>query len=72
MAFSPICVQCAREMRCRKNEYLFTDYGAAAIWSGDMYECEGCKARVVVGVGREPVAHENERRVMWANFELTR
>jgi hypothetical protein len=59
-------------MRCRKNEYLFTDYGAAAIWSGDMYECEGCKARVVVGVGREPVAHENERRVMWANFELTR
>jgi hypothetical protein len=74
--FTPICVPCAREMRCRKNEYLFTDYGGAAIWSGDMYACESCKAQVVIGVGREPVAHENEpafaRRIMWANFELTR
>ena len=74
--FTPICVQCAREMRCRKNGYFFKDYEGAAIWSGDMYACEGCKAQVVVGVGREPVAYENEpafeRRVAWANFELTR
>jgi hypothetical protein len=35
MAFTPICVQCAREMRCRKNGYFFKDYQGAAIWSGD-------------------------------------
>ena len=54
--FTPICVACRREMRCKKNDYLFSDYDAAAVWAGDMYECEGCKAQVVVGVGRAPWA----------------
>ena len=54
--FTPICVTCQREMRCRKNDYLFADYDNTAIWAGDMYECESCKRQVVVGVGREPVA----------------
>jgi hypothetical protein len=55
-------------MRCRKNDYFFADYDKAAIWSGDMYECEGCKARVVVGVAREPMIVKGE-----PNFEyLTR
>jgi hypothetical protein len=74
--FTPICVPCAREMRCKKNEYLFTDYEGAAIWSGDMYQCESCNTQVVVGVGREPVAQKDEpafeRRVVWAQFELSR
>lgn len=76
MSFTPICVSCAREMRCRKNGYFFKDYQAAAIWSGDMFECESCKARIVVGVGREPVALDNEpqfeRAANWCGFELTR
>lgn len=56
MTFAPICVACASEMLCRKNDYFFADYGAVAIWSGDMFQCESCGNRIVVGVGREPVA----------------
>lgn len=75
--FTPICVPCAREMRCRKNGYFFKDYQDAAVWSGDMYECERCKAQVVVGVGREPVAVKGEEPDFTAigsicKLELTR
>jgi hypothetical protein len=76
MPFAPICVACAREMRCRKNGYFFKDYQAAAIWSGDLFECEGCKARIVVGVGREPVVESYEegfdRAASHSEFELRR
>jgi hypothetical protein len=58
--FTPICVACARETRCKKNGYFFKDYQTAAIWSGDMYECPNCKHQVVVGVGREPVEFAGE------------
>ena len=61
-AFTPICVACAREMRCQKNDYLFADYGDAAVWAGDMYECENCKQQVVVGVARQPVTQRGEDR----------
>jgi hypothetical protein len=74
--FTPICVPCAREMRCKKNGYFFKDYQAAAIWSGDMYECPKCKRQIVVGVGRGPVALDNEaafeRIAPHAGLELTR
>jgi hypothetical protein len=76
MAFTPICVQCAREMRCRKNGYFFKDYQGAAIWSGDMYACLTCPAQVVVGVARQPVMLDDdpnfERAALHASFELTR
>jgi hypothetical protein len=74
--FTPICVPCAREMRCKKNGYFFKDYQGAAIWSGDMYACESCTAQVVVGVGREPVEYAGEPAFDYAakhaSFELTR
>jgi hypothetical protein len=74
--FTPICVPCAREMRCRTNDYFFKDYESAAIWSGDRYECERCKASVVVGVGRKPVVEANDREfyriASRSGFELTR
>jgi hypothetical protein len=74
--FTPICVPCAREMRCKKNDYFFKDYEGAAIWAGDRYECERCKASVVVGVGREPVEFAGEpafeRAAQRIGFELTR
>jgi hypothetical protein len=73
--FTPICVPCAREMRCRKNGYFFKDYQGAAIWSGDMYACESCNTQVVVGVGREPVVEASSRNFEHAarhsGFELT-
>jgi hypothetical protein len=74
--FTPICVPCAREMRCRKNGYFFKDYQGAAIWSGDMYACESCAAQVVVGVAREPVVEDwepgFESAAAHSGFELTR
>lgn len=76
MAFTPICVSCQREMRCRKNGYFFMDYGRAAVWSGDLYQCEGCQARVITGVGRDPVIESFEpefaRITSRAEVELTR
>ena len=74
--FTPICVPCAREMRCKKNGYFFKDYQGAAIWSGDLYACLSCEAQVVVGVGREPVVESYEPgfgEATWhSGFELTR
>jgi hypothetical protein len=43
-------------MRCRKNGYFFADYDDAAVWAGDRFECEGCKAQVVVGVAKQPTS----------------
>lgn len=36
------------------------------VWGGDLYECQGCGAQVVVGVAREPIAEHYE-----ANFKET-
>lgn len=51
--FTPICVQCQREMRCKKNDYLFRE--GDEIWAGDMYECSQCETQIVTGFAREPV-----------------
>jgi len=32
---------------------LWTPY---KLWAGDLYECEGCGAQTIVGVGRKPIA----------------
>ena len=47
----PICVPCAVEMRCAKNGLIVADPEPSTYWSGDMYECPGCGARVVTGFG---------------------
>jgi hypothetical protein len=47
-------------MRCKKNGYFFTEYEAAAVYAGDMFECSTCQAQVIVGVGREPCAEAHE------------
>ena len=47
----PICVPCAREMRCKKNMYAVADPEPSTYWYGDRYECPGCGANVVVGFG---------------------
>lgn len=57
--FRPICVPCRREMRCRKNDYMFTASGSA-VWASDMYECEGCGHQILTGFGRDPVAEAHE------------
>lgn len=29
-------------------------------WSGDLFECQGCRAQIVVGVGQRPIAEHYE------------
>ena len=43
--FTPICVPCAREMRCKKNGYFFKDYQGVAIWSGDVANYDAREVR---------------------------
>ena len=47
----PICVPCAVEMECEKNEFIVADPEPATYWSGDLYRCPGCGCRVVTGFG---------------------
>jgi hypothetical protein len=34
------------------------------LWSGDLWECKGCGAQIISGVGRDPIAEHYE-----ANFK---
>lgn len=71
--FTPICVSCHMEMRCKRNDYLFADYDNAAIWAGDMYECPQCRRQVVVGVPRLSVCNNPEHVGAYdSHFTLTR
>ena len=65
----PVCVGCAVEMRCEKNEQrveLMTGAGQGdrygyQIWSGDKWKCPSCGIEIVVGWAREPEAeHYNK------------
>lgn len=68
MTFTPICVPCAREMRCKKNDYLFSDTEASYVWAGDMFECPQCKAQIVTGFAREAVAWAHEDTDRFATY----
>jgi hypothetical protein len=47
-----------------KNEFCFEEADhrgkSYRVWLGDLWECEGCGARIVVGVGAAPVAQQHE------------
>jgi hypothetical protein len=53
---TPICVPCARSMRCAENEVAVRDKrtsdSPSTVWSGDRFECPGCGASVIVDFGR--------------------
>jgi len=52
---TPICVPCARSMRCAQNEFAVRDKrtpdSPATVWSGDRFACPDCGSSVVVGFG---------------------
>lgn len=68
----PICVQCQRFYRPKKNGFFFIEgmprddarpgtvdaalWSPYKLWCGDLWECEGCGHELVSGVGRNPVA----------------
>lgn len=66
---SPVCATCAREMRVERNGQEVTHRSPydPRCWSGDLWTCDGCGARVVLGFGaafeggatvRDPVRFE--------------
>lgn len=38
------------------------DWEPYKLWSGDRFECEGCGANIVVGVGFNPVAEDHQSK----------
>ena len=32
------------------------------LWSGDLWECRGCGAQIVVGAGQEPIAEHHQEK----------
>ena len=51
----PLCANCQTEMKCIKNEVLVVGPLTLPRY-GDLYECPGCKVRIVTGFGR-PFGH---------------
>ena len=65
----PICVPCAVEMRCEKNDQAVNDRAIepfpATYWRGDRFKCPECSTEVVIGFGRacqEPIPDSIEFR----------
>lgn len=60
----PICVPCRREMKNVRP--IVAQFNARAVgdayeqWHGDVHECEGCGAQVVVGYGERPSWRHHE------------
>lgn len=68
----PICVPCQRFYRPKENDFAFVEgmptHGAKPgheeadkwrpykLWLGDLWECKGCGAQIVVGTGQQPVS----------------
>lgn len=61
----PICFPCKLEMTCEKNEVMVKDKAVgqfpSTYWYGDLYECPGCGARIVTGLGRAMEAEKAEK-----------
>ena len=51
----PICVSCACEMKCERNDQCVNDPKMdkfpSTYWLGDKYKCPACESEVVVDFG---------------------
>lgn len=57
---SNVLCGCGRFMRPKQNsvtvEELFEDGSPYKLWDADLWECPNCKAEVITGFGRGPIA----------------
>lgn len=55
---SPVCVACQVEMRVVKNDYCVEEMADAEhpyrVWFTDLWGCQKCGVKVVVGFARQP------------------
>lgn len=64
MGTKPVCVKCGLFFRVKKNGAPFIEsmpsFGEAwvpyKLWMGDLWECRGCGAQIIVGMGINPIA----------------
>ena len=54
----PICVICNVRCGCIKNGVANTYADGAGIQIGDMYQCPGCKATIVVEIAQDVIYEE--------------
>lgn len=58
----PVCVPCGKFFKVHTNGVAFEEgHGDGRrrpykLWAGDLYECEGCHARIIAGIGIRPLA----------------
>jgi len=62
----PVCVPCKLFYQPKKNGTYFEEgmpvnehpptWSSYKLWVGDLWECAGCGAQIIVGVATEPVA----------------
>lgn len=70
----PVCAKCKIFFHPKKNGIYFeegmpvvhstdsveeTIWESYKLWSGDLYECRGCGAEIVVGFGAQPIEINN-------------
>lgn len=62
------CPTCRRFYKVKKSGYYFEEgmprgagWAPYKLWVGDLYECEGCGAQVITGVGMEPLAEHYQK-----------
>lgn len=61
---SPVCLPCRKMFGKKKNGVPLEEgmpraggeWGSYKLWMGDLWQCEGCGAEIVVGFGLAPVA----------------
>jgi uncharacterized protein YuzB (UPF0349 family) len=58
MSLRPTCVKCNKELKCIKNEVVLVHFlnndkkqGIDVIHYGDLWGCETCDTKVVIGLG---------------------
>ena len=73
----PICIQCRRFFRPKKNGFYFLEgrplvsdakpgndaqWAPCKVWSGDLWRCPGCGAEILSGFGQEAIAEQYQSR----------
>ena len=59
----PVCAKCRLPMYPRKNGVWVIDVVDCrefAVWSADKWRCPRCKAEIIIGFGRQPVAQGDD------------
>lgn len=63
MAPLHVCANCARVLRCEKNDVYvieMADFGPYKVWYADLWKCPKCDHKFITGFGLECVSEHYE------------